>query len=367
MAQSQAASLVEAAYGAGQVAGGERVARARRLDHLDRQRRFGDGRAVAPDRGHQSGLVLDHDGGRRREEAAQGVRIPGAEGGLGLVGTEQQQVGRVQQGRQHREVTVAPERRTPVEVEADQSAGAAFRQQCAEQGEAVVGERGGDAGQVEQPGPGQQTGSRRVVQQFGGEGGRRRTAPVVVQPAPSRAEVVAVAGGAADLLEVDAGRAVRVDRDGGDVHPAGGQFAEEAAAEAVVADPADPGARHAQGGQGTGHVGLGAADGEPESLHGLQWARAVGEEYGHRLAHADGQGGGGRGGRGGCGGRRGCRCLRPGWRRGRLLGGRCAVRCGRRIAGRRGGLARGGVLAWHLLGSSEYCGPAGWGCFGEPG
>lgn len=167
MAQPQAAPLVEAAHGAGQVAGGEGVARAGRLDHLDRQRRFGDGRAVAPDRGHQPGLVLDHDGGRRREEAAQGVRLAGSEGGLGLVGAQQEQVGRVQQGRQHRAVTVAPERRSPVEVETDQSAGAAFRQQRAEQGEAVVGECGGDAGQVEQPGPGQQAGGRRVLQQLG--------------------------------------------------------------------------------------------------------------------------------------------------------------------------------------------------------
>jgi hypothetical protein len=53
--------------------------------------------------------------------------------------------------------------------------------------------------------------------------------------------------------------------------------------EAVGAEPGDPGGRHTERGQPTGHVALRTADRSPERLDVLQ-RDAVGGEHDHRLA-----------------------------------------------------------------------------------
>lgn len=285
VAQAQPSALVEAAQQAGEVAGGEGVAGAGRFDDVDGQGGLG-GDAVAGEGGRPVPGVLDDDGGGSGEHRAQGVRVAGAEGVLGLVRAEQQDVGGAEQGGQDAGVAVAPQAGPPVEVEADGPAGAAVGEQGADERQAAVGEGGGDAGQMQEPGAVEEPGGGGVGEQGGGEGGGRGARPVVVQAAAAGAEVVRQ-GRAAGLLHVEAGGPVRVDGDGGDVHAAGGEVGGDPAAEAVVADAADPGGGHAEGGEAARGVGLRPADRDAEAAGGLQRAGPVGQQHRHRLAEAD--------------------------------------------------------------------------------
>ena len=123
---------------------------------------------------------------------------------------------------------------------------------------------------------GQQVAGDRVVEQVAAErGGRGAGAVVVGDAAP-------VAG----LLDVQAGGAGGVDGDRAGVHTRGGQRADEQAPEPVVADPADPGGRQAEGREAARHVGLRAADQAVEHRDVFQGTGRGGHEHGHRLAQA---------------------------------------------------------------------------------
>lgn len=153
MAQAQAGALVQAAQGRGEISGGERVAGAGGFDDLDDERGFADGGAVRVQRGDLVLGVLDDDGRGGGERCPDGGVAAEAEGGFGLVGSEEEEeeeeVGGVGEFEEDGRVAVAPEGGPPVEVEADGAAGAGGGEQGPDQAEAAVGECRGDARQVQ--------------------------------------------------------------------------------------------------------------------------------------------------------------------------------------------------------------------------
>ncbi|CAM5359655.1 hypothetical protein STENM36S_02254 [Streptomyces tendae] len=171
---------------------------------------------------------------------------------------------------------VAPQAGAVVDVEGDERATGAAGGQLAHQAEAVGGERGGDAGQV------QDAAGADGVQVHGVDGhrGGRGARPVV-------RHLVGVGGPVPGGAEVDAGRACGVAAHGGDVDAVGADRLDEVVAEAVGADPADPAGGVSGGGEHAGQVGLGTADGPVEGGNVGEAPGAGGKEGDHGLAERD--------------------------------------------------------------------------------
>ncbi len=188
---------------------------------------------------------------------------------------------------------VGPEVGPVVDVERDEGAGGTGGGQFAEQGQAVGGERGGDAGEVQDV-SGVQFRAGRVVRGHRRGGG---TGPVVE-------DFVVVRGPVARGAEVDSGGAVRVAAHGGGVDAVPGDRLDEMVAEPVVPDPADPLHAVPRGREDARHVGLGAADPPVEGGHVGEPPRPGGQERDHGLAerdHVDGAGAADGTGHGSCG------------------------------------------------------------------
>ena len=205
------------------------------------------------------------------------MRVAGTEYGCRLVRAGQHHIRGVRKRLQRGRVPVPPQRRAPVQVEADELAVAAAGQHLAQQGQATVGQRGGDAGQVDHAGAGEQGGGARFVVEVGAHRRGGRAGAVVVHAAAVTGE---------QLLDVEPGGARRVDTDRAGVHAAAADLGQQAAPEPVVADPADPRRRYAERDQAAGHVGLGAADGAVEHVDVLKRADRAGHQHGHRFAQA---------------------------------------------------------------------------------
>lgn len=173
-----------------------------------------------------------------------------------------------------------------VDVEGDQGAAVAGGGEVVEEGQAVGGEGGGDAGQVQDAGV-EEVLVRHVVRGHRGGGG---ACPVV-------GDLVGVGGPVRRRAEVDAGGAARVAADGGGVDAVAGDRVDEVVAEAVGAHPADPFRPVARRGERAGDVGLGTTDAPAEGGDVGEAARLRGQERHHGLAEADDV----RGGCPGCG------------------------------------------------------------------
>lgn len=273
----------QAAQGGGEEPGGERVTGADGGDDVHPER--GDvGHGVGPPLagpGEDGGALrapLDDEDVRLGQRRPDGPRTADAPDLLRLVLPDEDQVAAAGQLHQHLGPRVAapPQAGPVVDVKGEQGAAGAGGGQRAEQGQAVGGERGGDAGQVQDTAAEEDVVGD-VVRGHRGGGGAR----AVVR------HLVDVGGPVRRGAEVDAGGAVRVAVYGGGVHPVRADGLDEVVPEAVRADPADPCDGVSGRGQGTGDVGLGAADGPGEGGDVGEAAGPRGQERHHGLAEAD--------------------------------------------------------------------------------
>lgn len=277
----------QAAQGRGEEAGGEGVAGAHGGDHVhaggrDRgdlvRRRAGRGGVGAGEDRRTVRAALDDEDGGFREGGAQGLGSVHAPGLRRLVLADEHHVGAACQVAQDPGAlgVSAPEAGAVVDVEGHQGPAGALGGERAHQRETVGGERGGDTGEVEDA-AGEEGVVRGVRRGHRGGGGPGAVVGDLV------VRVGAVGGGA----EVDAGGAVGVAVHDGGVDAVSGDGGDEVVAEAVVADPADPGRPVPGPGQGAGDVGLGAADSAQEAGYVGEAAGPGGVEGHHRLAEAD--------------------------------------------------------------------------------
>ena len=230
--------------------------------------------------------VLDDDQAGRADEVADLLGLAGVPQRLGLVPSDEHDVGGAGQVEQGGRGGVggapSPQGGAVVDVEGDEGSGhGPPDDERGEQFGAAVGEGGGDAGDVQQPGRGQEGQSGQVGAHEGGGG----VAAVVVGAG-------AVGGG---VLEVDAGGPFGVGLDGGHVDTPAGEVVENAPPQWIVPDPAHPGRPVPEGDEPAGHVGLGPADGQGEQGLPVERRRVRRTEHGHGLPDADDVGGGRRG------------------------------------------------------------------------
>lgn len=284
MAVPQAVAGGKAAQGGGEEPGGEGVTGADGRDDVDPE---------GPDEGGGAGgvlgplghLLVEHDGsasavlddqdvrfGQRLADRARSAQSPGV---AGLVVADEDEVGAAREVEQDARPlgVVAPQPRAVVDVEGDEGAAGAGGGQLAHQAETAVGERGGDAGQVEhaaRAGGGQV----RVPCRHGRGGG----------PGPVVGDFVGVGRPVARGAEVDAGRPAGVPAHGGGVDAVRGDRLHQVVAEPVGADPADPADGVTGAGEHAGHVRLGAADAPLERRHVGEPSGAGGQEGDHGLA-----------------------------------------------------------------------------------
>lgn len=266
----------QSAQGGGEETGREGVTGADGGDDVDV--RSGNVDDVAPvEDGRAASALLDN------EHLGVGERGPDGVGALQrphvpcLVLPHEHQVGAARQVQQQlRPAPVLPQSGPVVDVEGDERAAGAGCGQFAHEVGAVRGERRRDARQVQHPsGP-----RRRHVDVPDRHRGGRRPGPVV-------GHLVGVGGPVPRGTEVDAGRARRVARHGGDVDAVRPDRLDQVVAEPVGAHPAHPARRVSRRGQYAGHVGLGAADGTLEGGDVGEAARAGGQEGDHGLAERD--------------------------------------------------------------------------------
>lgn len=281
----------QCAQGGGEEPGGEGVARADGRDHVDAQgayERGGVGGALAGlrrravrrgllEHGRPVPALLDDEDGRFRQRLADRPCPGQPPGGAGLVVPDEHDVRAAREVEQDAwSVGVAPQPGAVVDVEGDEGAPRAGRGEFAHQAEAVLGQRGGDAGQVQYAARAQGVQVHVVLGHRGGGG----SGPVV-------RDLVGVARPVARRAEVDARRARGIPSYGGGVDAVRGDRLDEVVAEPVGADPADP-ARGVPGrGEHARHVGLGSADPPFERRHVGEAPGPGGQERDHGLAERD--------------------------------------------------------------------------------
>lgn len=263
--------------GGGEEPGGEGVAGADRGHDVGVQG-GGEGDRVAVEEGGAPGPLLHDQGPGFGQRCTESGRASGdLPRRFGLVLTDEHDVGAAREVEQDvRSRGVAPQPRAVVDVEGDQRAAGPARGELAHQGEAVVGERGGDPGQM-------QYASRadgvqvHVLHRHRG-GGRSGT---VVR------DLVGVGRPVARRAEVDARRTRRVPSYGGGVDAVRGDRLDEVVAEPVGADPADPPRGVPGRGEHARHVRLRPADPPLERRHVGEAPRAGRQERDHGLAERD--------------------------------------------------------------------------------
>lgn len=235
---------------------------------------------------------LHHEHGRLRQRRPDRLRADDPPRLLRLVLADEDQVGAAGQLQQDGGVLGAPAPQVGpvVDVERHQGPPGTRSGQLPQQGEAVGRQRGRDPGQVQET-AGEEGLVRNVLR---GHRGRGRARPVI-------GDLVRVGPPVGGRAEVDAGRTGRVAADGRGVDPVRRDRLDEVVAEAVRADPADPGRPVAGGGERAGHVGLGPADPAPEGGDVGEAAGLRGQERHHGLTEADDVGGRRGGGRPCCG------------------------------------------------------------------
>lgn len=207
-----------------------------------------------------------------RLRAAQPPRL------LRLVLTDEDEVGAAGQVEEDGRCGVAgaPQPRPVVHVEGDQRASGAGRGQGVEQGQAVLGQRRRDPGQV------QDAAAERVL---GGDvrRGHRRCRG----PGPVVRDLVRVGRPVGRGTEVDACGPCRVALDRRCVDAVPGDRLDQMVAEPVRTDAADPLRPVARRCERAGNIGLGAPDRTAEGRHVGEAAGLGGQERHHGLAEAD--------------------------------------------------------------------------------
>lgn len=280
----------EVAEGGGEEPGGEGVAGADGCDDVHAQ--GGDGGDVTGAREDRRALraPLHDQDGRLRQRRPDRLRARHSPCLLRLVLADEDQVAAAGRFEEHLggRAGVAPQAGPVVDVEGDQRAAGPGRGQVVEQVQAVGGERRGDAGQVQDPGRGQRL-VRDVPRRHRGGGG---AGPVV-------GDLVHIGGPVGGSAEVDPGGPRGVAPHSGGVDPVSGDRLDEVVAEAIGADPADPGRPVSGGGQRAGDIGLGPADATAEGGYVGEASGLRRQERHHGLAEANDFGG--RGGVGGPG------------------------------------------------------------------
>lgn len=267
----------EAAEGGGEEPGGEGVAGSYRGDDVDvRRPDMGGTTVLGEGDGSSPALLDDHEPrlGQRVRDTGRAAQPPR---GLRLVSAHEDEVGPASEVEQDPwTVGVRPEPFTEVDVEGDEWPPRPGLGELPQQVEAVAGERCRDPGQMQHP---PRARRRRVHVRRRHHRGRR--------PGPVVRHLVRVGRPVPRRTEVHPRRTRRITPYGRHVHAVRPDRLDQVVAEAVVADAADPAGGVAGGGEGAGHVGLGAADGTLEGRYVGEAARPGGQEGDHGLAERD--------------------------------------------------------------------------------
>lgn len=275
------------AEGGGEEPGGKGVAGADGGDDVDPK--GGDGgdtpgpSGVGPGAGSRKdrrplGPPLHDQHPRLRQRRTDRLRAAQPPCLLRLVLTDEDEVGAAGQVEEDGRCgfAVAPQPRPVVHVEGDQRASGAGRGQGVEQGQAVLGQRRRDPGQV------QDAAAERVLGRDVRRGHRRCRGP-----GPVVSDLVRVGRPVGRGTEVDACGACRVALDRRCVDAVPGDRLDQMVTEPVRTDAADPLRPMARRRERAGNIGLGAPDRTAEGRHVGEAAGPGGQERHHGLAEAD--------------------------------------------------------------------------------